>query len=288
MINVTQLGYAGVNVVELDKLQHVLDKICGAEVHRDGERLYARVDERHHRLAFYKAEAMSLAYMGLEVESLDALRAAENELRGKGLEVTRATAAEREERAVLDMIHLRGPDGVRIELFFGAVLEKLPLKPGRAISGFVTGELGLGHVVLACADRDAATRFYTEHFSFRLTDYIFWSEAEATFLHCNPRHHTLALMNPCFGMVPGQFNHLMLQVKSIDDVGRAYDIVLEEGIPMVMNLGRHTNDQMTSFYVKTESGFAIEYGYGGVEVDDHDWDVKVFNAPALWGHALQA
>jgi 2,3-dihydroxybiphenyl 1,2-dioxygenase len=288
MINVTQLGYAGVNVVELDALEHVLDKICGAEVSRDDNRLYARVDERHHRMAFYAADKMSLAYMGLEVESLDALRAAEDELRGKGLEVTRATAAEREERAVLDMIHLKGPDGIRIELYFGALVEKLPFKPGRAISGFVTGDLGLGHVVLASADREAATRFYTEHFSFRLTDYIFWDEAEATFLHCNPRHHTLALMNPCFGMVPGQFNHLMLQVASLDDVGRAYDMVQQMKIPMVMTLGRHTNDQMTSFYIKTESGFAIEYGYGGVEVDDRDWDVKVFNAPGLWGHTLAA
>ena len=40
-----------------------------------------------------------------------------------------------------------------------------------------------------------------------------------------------------------------------------------------MTLGRHTNDLMTSFYVRTPSGFEIEYGTGGLVVDDDTWQV---------------
>ena len=40
-----------------------------------------------------------------------------------------------------------------------------------------------------------------------------------------------------------------------------------------MTLGRHTNDLMTSFYVRTPSGFEIEYGTGGLVVDDDTWEV---------------
>ena len=51
---------------------------------------------------------------------------------------------------------------------------------------------------------------------FRLSDRI---EAEVClrFLHCNSRHHTLA-----FAAVPGMvgMHHLMLEVGSLDDVGR--------------------------------------------------------------------
>ena len=43
------------------------------------------------------------------------------------------------------------------------------------------------------------------------------------FFHCNPRHHSLAVMPPFADIPPGTFNHLMLQGRSINDVGIAYD-----------------------------------------------------------------
>ena len=36
---------------------------------------------------------------------------------------------------------------------------------------------------------------------------------------------------------------------------------------MTVSLGRHTNDEMISFYLRTPSGFDIEYGFGGKTVD---------------------
>ena len=50
---------------------------------------------------------------------------------------------------------------------------------------------------------------------------------------------------------------------SLDDVGAASTSSTSASIPLAMTLGRHTNDRMTSFYVRTPSGFEIEYGYGG-------------------------
>ena len=131
--------------------------------------------------------------------------------------------------------------------------------------------------------------FYQTILGFKLSDYIHWTDnngspAEATFLHCNPRHHSVALVNECFGCKGGDFNHLLLEAKSLDDVGRAYDIVQEQGYPIAMTLGYHTNDQMTSFYLYTPSGWLIEYGWGGLQIDDSDWDVKFYNSPKVWGH----
>ena len=51
-----------------------------------------------------------------------------------------------------------------------------------------------------------------------------------------------------------------------------------------MSLGRHTNDMMTSFYVRTPSGFEIEYGTGGVLVDEENWEVENYDAMSFWGH----
>lgn len=95
------------------------------------------------------------------------------------------------------------------------------------------------------------------------------------FFHCNQRHHTLAIAE-----IPGMVgvHHLMLEVGSIADVGSGLDIVNERKIPLAMSLGRHTNDLMTSFYVRTPSGFENEYGTGGRPIDD-----TVPTKPRAWG-----
>jgi len=61
-------------------------------------------------------------------------------------------------------------------------------------------------------------------------------------------------------------------------------VVNEHKIPLAMSLGRHTNDHMTSFYVRTPSGFEIEYGTGGRLIDDATWEVGTFDAQSFWGH----
>ena len=80
----------------------------------------------------------------------------------------------------------------------------------------------------------------------------------------------------------------MLEANSLDDVGRAYDIVKEREYPIALTLGRHTNDRMTSFYLHTPSGWLIEYGWGGLQIDDSDWEVKFYNSPKVWGHVGQS
>jgi hypothetical protein len=41
---------------------------------------------------------------------------------------------------------------------------------------------------------------------------------------------------------------------------------------------------MTSFYVRTPSGFEIEYGTGGLMVDDDSWQVATHDSQSIWGH----
>jgi 3,4-dihydroxy-9,10-secoandrosta-1,3,5(10)-triene-9,17-dione 4,5-dioxygenase len=178
------------------------------------------------------------------------------------------------------------PDGFPVEVRYGPTFDHRQFRPISVVSGFLTGEMGLGHIVLICKDYQKAVDFYTTALGFKVSDYIVWDGADATFLHCNGRHHSLALMNECFGQVGGQFNHFMVEVRDLDDTGRAYDLITRNGVPLTMDLGRHTNDGMTSFYLKTPSGFALEVGNGGVVVDDDTWVVKTWRAPMRWGHEL--
>ena len=177
------------------------------------------------------------------------------------------------------MVWFTDPFGFRHELSHGLRMGS-PFTPGRTMHGFVTGDGGLGHAVLIVPDLDVAERFFTGVLGFKPSDSV-ESGLSLRFLHCNPRHHSLA-----FALVPGMvgMHHLMLEVAALGDVGAALDLVNERGIPLAMNLGKHTNDLMTSFYVRTPSGFEIEYGTGGRVVDDETWVVGEYDVQSLWGH----
>jgi 2,3-dihydroxybiphenyl 1,2-dioxygenase len=158
-----------------------------------------------------------------------------------------------------------------------------PFTPARPMGGFVTGDQGLGHVVLIVPDLEVATAFYGDVLGFAHSDDIDLG-LTVRFFHCvghAARHHSLAVT-----AVPGMVgvHHLMLEVASLDDVGTALDVVEDRAIPLAMGLGRHTNDLMTSFYVRTPSGFEIEYGTGGLTVDHDRWTVGDHDAMSLWGH----
>jgi len=152
---------------------------------------------------------------------------------------------------------------------------------------FVTGDLGLGHVVLPVPPGSTeAFDFYTEVLGFRLRDSMRMPADPPVwfrFLGCNPRHHSLALapLPAAAGLV-----HLMVETASLDDVGAALDRCARRGAPVSGTLGRHANDHMVSFYVRTPGGFDIEYGTDGLLVDDATWISRETTAVSLWGHSF--
>jgi 3,4-dihydroxy-9,10-secoandrosta-1,3,5(10)-triene-9,17-dione 4,5-dioxygenase len=88
-------------------------------------------------------------------------------------------------------------------------------------------------------------------------------------------------MSPAAGIV-----HLMVEVASLDDVGRALDRCHRRKAAVSSTLGRHANDLMVSFYVQTPGGFDIEYGTDGRVVDDATWVNRESTAVSLWGHVF--
>lgn len=273
---ITALSYIGFVSPNADEWRTFGPEVLGAELAPDGPdgAVRLRIDDAAQRIIIHPGETNDLAYLGWEVDDLDATIAA---VENAGVAVTYGGTG-----GTGDVARFTDPFGFAHELTTGTATGA-PFRPGRPMSGFVTGEQGLGHAVLFVPDQAAAERFYTEVLGFKLSDTI---EHGTTlkFLHCGghaARHHTIALV-AVRGMVG--IHHVMLEVKSLDDVGRALDLVNERQIPIAMSLGRHTNDHMTSFYVRTPSGFEIEYGTGGTLIDDATWEVGVHHATSFWGH----
>ena len=66
-----------------------------------------------------------------------------------------------------------------------------PFKPSRPISGFKTGALGMGHVVLHVKDFNKVVPFYRDILGFKISDYS--NTPISLCFHINGRHHSLAL-----------------------------------------------------------------------------------------------
>ena len=254
--------------------------VLGAQLaDRTDDVVALRIDDRAARLLVHPGETDDVAYLGWDCGDAAGIADVVEMLRAAGI------AAESDPtmaaiRQVDELVAFTDPWGFRHELTHGLAAGGA-FTPGRPMAGFVTCEQGLGHLVFLLPDLDAGQRFYTDVLGFKISDHIEWNGLSLRFLHCNPRHHTLAL-----GSVPGMvgIHHLALEVREIDDVGRSLDLVNDLGIPVAMGYGKHTNDWMTSFYVHTPSGFEIEYGAGGRTVDDDTWQFEVYDAMSIWGH----
>ena len=79
-----------------------------------------------------------------------------------------------------------------------------------------------------------ADAFYGDVLGFTLSDRVDEEFMKVRFYHCNGRHHSLAV-----AQVPGKvgLNHLMLEVKSLDDVGTGLDLAKDTGVPVLRGLG---------------------------------------------------
>jgi 2,3-dihydroxybiphenyl 1,2-dioxygenase len=274
------LGYAGFGSDRLEDWRQFGTGMVGFQAVERGNSLLAfRMDDRKQRVVIDRAMGEGARFFGWEVADQTALDALAARLEKAGVRVTAEPQTLADARRVRALISFHDPAGNRLEAFHGAEIDDTPFRPGRSISGFRTGALGLGHVVLTVENIEPVMAFYVEVLGFRLSDYI-EKPFRAYFFHLNPRHHSLALIETGRdGM-----HHLMVELFSLDDVGQAYDIALNEDRVNV-TLGRHTNDFMTSFYARTPSSFMVECGWGGREIDPSIWrPVEMTHGPSLWGH----
>lgn len=278
------LGYVGVSSPRYDDWRRFGTEFLGCEPAADGPdgAVRLRVDDAPWRIQIHPGEADTTEYFGWLVDHEEDLATAVEKLAEAGVTAEQGSPELAASRNVNRLVVLTDPWGFRHEIAWGQEAYPSTFRPGRAHSGFVTGTQGLGHVVLLIPDVDKGHEFFSGILGFELSDKIVVPNAlYGRFYHANARHHTLALIQGPPGMAG--FNHLMLQVNSIDDVGWAYDNLGAYDVPEVMSLGRHSNDQMISFYCTTPSGFNIEYGFDGLTITP-DWVPRVYTSTSIWGH----
>lgn len=251
--------------------------------------LYLRMDERKARLIVLPGEADRVLSVGWEVRDQFALAAVQRAVEASGIPVRMLSPDEADERDVEAAIRFEDPAGTPVEVFYAPVLDHSPVLTGLG-QEFVTGSQGMGHVVLPTTAMEETVAFYTEVLGFlprgaikiggRVQGGVY---PRVRFLGVNERHHSLAVVPAPHGADPGLV-HLMVEVDSLDAVGRALDNVHKAGFSISSTLGRHTNDKMVSFYVRAPGGWDIEYGTEGMRVDESHYTAEEITADSYWGH----
>ena len=279
-MKIEEIGYLGIDATDPTGWHAFASDYVGFEVRKlDGERLGLRMDDYPWRLMIEPAARNGIGFIGMKLDSLEALETARGELNAAGVAVNESSDAEKASRGVQHLLWTLDPDGNRVEFFVGRTIDAAPFKPGRPIGGFRTGSLGFGHVVIGTPSLEAMEHFYMGLLGFGLSDYLD-NEIKVRFIHVNDRHHSLALVK-----APAKFlHHVMVEYKFMDDVGRLYDKALTVPGLIQTSLGRHENDHMLSFYSKTPGGFLLETGWGGRVIDRENWQPAELWCMSLWGH----
>jgi 2,3-dihydroxybiphenyl 1,2-dioxygenase len=281
-----QLGYISIGVSDVAAWQRFADEFLAVtpSLTSEGD-LLLRMDDHSFRYVLRPSGEDDLRELGWEVANRNELDAVRERLIARGVKFESKEFDAEHELGAIDHIVFDDPDGLRSVVYTAPHLPKAPVSLPKGHQGFVTGEQGTGHMVLAANSMLDTVDFYMDVLNFRISDYISHDRSvgglPVTFLHCNPRHHTLAFSQ---SKPAKRLNHIMFQCVSFDDVGIALDVAKEQKLEFVQELGKHSNDWMTSFYIVTPSGFEVEYGWGGRTIDDATWNVVTYDHISKWGH----
>lgn len=292
MAGISNLGYVVFGVRDLAAWERFACDIVGLQAGRSevGRSLGLRMDDFEQRILLTATGEDDLCALGWEFDTEDALDLHVQRLTRAGVPCEAAGAPMRDSRRVAKLYACQDPNGFAHEFYFGAA--RAPMADAfrsRVLrGGFEAGRLGAGHAVTVAKDYAQSVDFYKNVLGLRVSDYIQGPIAgtdihlDLTFFHsATGRHHSLAT-----AAMPGpkRIHHFMVQADDMNDVGLAYDRCLNAGVPIMMGPGHHPNDQMFSFYCATPSGFGLEFGWGGIVIDDDHWDVRTYSQPSDWGH----
>ncbi|MEO5841655.1 MAG: VOC family protein [Acidimicrobiales bacterium] len=280
-MQVQRLGYLVIESTDLDAWRRFGTGVLGMAVGQRStdDTLHLRMDDQPFRFAVVAGAEDRLQYSGWQVANQSALEQLASELADRGVAVERVDADVAKQRCVGDLVRVSDPGGAALEIFCSPVMDHDPFVSPVGVSGFVTGALGLGHIVMLTPSFDESLAFYAA-LGFKESDSMAPEGMQLKFLHCNPRHHSLALATGPRSMLA----HFMVEARSIDDVGYTLDRCEANGVRVKQGLGRHSNDEMISFYAQAPARFDFEFGWGGLLIDDATWAVQEITKTSHWGH----
>ena len=248
-----------------------------------------RLDAQQCRVLLQRGPAEDVTALGWQADDHATCERIIDKVRGHGVPVVEETGDAAALRGVERLVRFPGPNGLAQEVFVNPRTESAP--PQLAVSGFVTGEGGMGHVAVTSKKPAQLHGYYATVFNARLSDFIDETisglKFKIRFLRVNQRHHSVAIaavnrlpINP----IRTRVQHVNVQVATLDDMVGCYQRAIDLGFGMALSVGQHTNDRELSFYAVTPSGFEWEVGWNPIVVDETTWQPTTHQGISIWGH----
>jgi len=178
------------------------------------------------------------------------------------------------------LIAFADPLDNRLEIFHGRRgSTTAPFTPGRT-------HLGLPHRAARHGARGAACEGHQRRHPVLSTDVLGFhlsrlhdASLQRLFLPRQSAPHSIAFIETGRNAT----HHLMVELYNLDDVGQGYDLALGEEGRVGVTLGRQINDEVTSFYSNSPSGFMVEYGWAGRVIEPQGWQPEEVSwGPSMW------
>lgn len=251
-IRYEELGYVCLNVSDLDQSVAFYVDIVGLNlISRSGDTAYFGLSDDRVRVALTQGTS-GFKRVGWKLENEESF----------------GIAAERFERSALGMEVVSDEE---CELFgnarafrirqphTGATFEFCLPDRARAYKRFQrkTAIERLGHVALAAPDFDGFESWMNEVCNFEVSDRV---GGRSSLMRCppNPFHHSFGV---AFGQTP-RFHHLNFMVRSLDDVGQAYNRMKAHGARVVFGPGRHPTSNSVFLYFLDPDDLTLEFSQG--------------------------
>lgn len=281
--SIDQLAYIRLSSPDIEGWAHLAHAVgMQVDVRGDGG-VNLRLDDRSARVSIEPGRSSEVLALGWEVETPEQFSRVADQVGGAGVEV-RNSPELAIQRGVCDVACFADPFGIQHELSWGPQpVIRSPFRSPTQTS-FRTGTMGLGHATYSVPNFETAYSFYCGALGMRASDLATIGGNTIGFLRCNPRHHSLAVMQRT-GTTTGVLRHIMVEVTTLDELGAVRDRCLDAQVPMSRDFGRHPTDGVVSIYLKTPDGFEFEIGWDSYEVDEATWHTQRANRLTRpWGH----
>ena len=239
---------------------------------RQGDSVYLRGwdDYEHHTLKLTASKTSGMGHMAFRARSPQALERRVAALKGSGYEIGWTDGDVGHGPAFL----FQDPDGHKVEIYYETEWYQAPhgLRPALKNQAMRFPARGanvrrLDHLNCLAVDIRANRIFFQEYLGCRLTEQIVLndgSEAGMWLTVCN-KSYDFAYTRDHTG-ARGRFHHLTYAVDSREDVLRAADIFLENGVFIETGPHKHAIQQRFFLYVYEPGGNRVEVANAGARL----------------------
>jgi 3,4-dihydroxy-9,10-secoandrosta-1,3,5(10)-triene-9,17-dione 4,5-dioxygenase len=194
MMKIAGLAYVVAETTDLNRWKTYAQEVLGmmTSTAPDGG-IYVRMDDRQFRFAIQSGANDAYLVSGWEVSQQADFDEALQVLRNANVDFQMGDAKLCQLRCAQQVAQFKDPSGNRHELIWGFKSDFAHFASPMGVSGFVTGNIGMGHTVLPAPAFDETVKFCTEIMGFELSDLFNFQPAGPEgpslpihFFHCNP------------------------------------------------------------------------------------------------------